>query len=140
MSRSRSYLAGNSAASIPLLTASLLAAGYETPTVTPGIRVSDIGRAAPDILVLDIDEAETDPFELLRRMRFVLPACIIAVYSATMRRAWARSCHLAGANCLVAKSSDGPRLVTGLKAAFATGCYTDPRFSHAARAPERPHS
>jgi len=128
MAGNRSYLAGNLLASIPLLTASLASSGYANPVVTTGISVTELGRAAPDLLVLDVDNLDIDPLELLRQTRFVLPGCVIAVYSGTESQRWARSCHLAGANCMLSKRSDGSQLVVGLLQALSSGCFTDPAF------------
>jgi len=66
---------------------------------------------------------------LLRRIRFVLPECVIAVYTGVMDRTWTRACHLAGANCLLSKDSSERDLAAGLRGALASGCYTDPRFA-----------
>ena len=55
---------------------------------------------------------------VLRQLRFVLPDCIIAAYTGVMLRSWARNCHLAGANCLLAKDSSNEQLSEGLRAAF----------------------
>jgi len=82
-------------------------------------------------VVLDVDDLDIDALELLRMTRFVLPLCMIAVYSGTLRQSWALACHLAGANCLLAKSSDKDQIVTGLRQAFTTGCFTDPSFASA---------
>jgi len=128
MASTRSYLAGNRVACIPLLTASLASSGYADPVVTSGINITELGRAAPDLLVLDIDDLDIDPIELLRQTRFVLPDCIIVVYSGDRREHWARSCHLAGANCILSKRSDGTQLAAGLVHAVSSGCFTDPVF------------
>jgi len=93
--------------------------------------VTELGLAVPDLLVLDVDDLDIDALELLRMTRFVLPLCMIAVYSGTLRQSWALACHLAGANCLLAKSSDKDQIVTGLRQAFTTGCFTDPSFASA---------
>jgi DNA-binding NarL/FixJ family response regulator len=128
MPRIRSCLAGNESACIPLLTASLAALGMTHPLISSGINVTALGRAAPQMLVLDIDDVATDPLELLRMMRFVLPTCILAVYSGKLQESWALSCHLAGANCLLSKKNNEPEIVAGLRQALASGCYTDPGF------------
>ena len=79
--------------------------------------------------VLDIDDLDTDPLELIRMTRFVLPTCIIAVYTGTLRESWARACHVAGANCVLSKASDETQIAVGLRQALASGCFTDPSFT-----------
>lgn len=128
MPRLRSCLAGNQPTYIPLLTASLAALGFTHPVVVSTIVVTKLGLAAPDLLILDIDELDTDPAEMLRMTRFVLPNCTIAVYTLTLQQSWARSCHMAGANCLLSKQTDEARIVGGLQVALTSGCFTDPGF------------
>jgi DNA-binding NarL/FixJ family response regulator len=102
---------------------------------TPGLAtvsqldVAELGRLRPDVLVCDVDALDIDPLEFLRRIRFVLPRCIIAVYTDKTTSAWSLACHLAGANCLLSKSSDEHRLARGLRVALNSGCYTDPSFA-----------
>jgi DNA-binding NarL/FixJ family response regulator len=128
MPLTRSYLAGNQATRIPLLTASLLSSGFTSPVVAEQINVTELGLASPQIVVLDIDNVSIDPLELLRMIRFVLPACIIAVYSGTLEKDWALACHLAGANCVLSKSSDETQISAGLRQVRTSGCFTDPHF------------
>jgi DNA-binding NarL/FixJ family response regulator len=128
MPNMRSYLAGNHASCIPLLTASLASVGFTHPVIVDKINVTELGRALPALLVADIDDLDTDPIELLRMARFVLPTCIIAVYTSTLQESWALSCHVAGANCILSKSSEEAQLVIGLREALASGCFTDPSF------------
>ena len=129
MALMRSYLAGNRAAWIPLLTTSLLSSGFAFPVIAERINVTELGLAAPRVVVLDIDDLNIDPLELLRMIRFVLPACIIAVYSGTLRQDWSLACHLAGANCVLSKSSDEAEIVAGFRQALVSGCFTDPSFA-----------
>jgi DNA-binding NarL/FixJ family response regulator len=131
MPRLRSCLAGNRPSCIPLLTASLAELGFMHPVVIPSITVTEIGRAAPHLLILDLDELEADPIDMLRMTRFVLPNATIAVYSLTLRQSWARSCHIAGANCLLSKETDEREIIAGLRSALAIGCFTDPGFEAA---------
>ncbi len=112
-----------------MFSAVLKAAG-ELPLATLArLDVPELGKLLPDVLVCDVDAAETDSLELLRQIRFVLPECLIAVYSGTTARAWAVACHLAGANCLLSKGSDERQLAKGLRGGLRNGCYTDPRFA-----------
>ena len=92
----------------------------------------DLVEAAPTIegpMHLASARGRSDQLELLRRIRFVLPDCVIAVYTGVMNRAWSLACHLAGANCMLSKQSEQRDLSTGLRRALLSGCYTDPRFA-----------
>lgn len=113
----------------PIFSAVLKAAGEPALATVARLDVRELGRLVPDVLVCDLDDVDIDPLELLRQIRFVLPDCVIAVYTGVVERKWVRACHLAGANCLLAKGSDERRLADGLRAALLSGCYTDPRFS-----------
>lgn len=121
-------LAGVAPAAIPLLTAVFQAAGIANPPTIAACNVSELGRLRPDLLVCDLDALDVDPLELLRQVRFVLPDCMIAVYSDRTQNKWSLSCHLAGANCMLSKLSAGGALSKGILEALESGCYTDPRF------------
>jgi DNA-binding NarL/FixJ family response regulator len=109
------------------MSAALIAAGVGTPT-SSGLDVTYLGRLEPYLLVCDIDDGGVDGLELLRRLRFVLPECTIAVYTRDMHRSWGVSCHLAGANCMLSKTSGLADLAFGLRSAIRSGCFTDPLF------------
>lgn len=113
---------------VPLLGAALKGAGEPGLTIVAQLDVAELGRLAPDVLVADVDRQKVDPLEILRQLRFVLPECVIVVYTAGATRAWSRECHLAGASCVLSKESHAPLLVSGLQHAIRTGCFTDPRF------------
>lgn len=105
-------------------------AAGELPLATLArLDVPELGILAPDLLVCDVDATEKDSLELLRQIRFVLPECLIAVYTGTAKRTWVVACHLAGANCLLSKGSDERQLSKGLRWAIRSGCYTDPRLA-----------
>lgn len=114
---------------IPRIGAALEGAGEVNLTILAGVDIAALARLAPDVLVADIDRQEVDALELLRQLRFVLPECVIVVYTGAVRSAWGRDCHLAGASCVLSKESRGALLVSGLQRAIRTGCYTDPRFA-----------
>jgi|HubBroStandDraft_2_1064218.scaffolds.fasta_scaffold104739_3 DNA-binding NarL/FixJ family response regulator len=114
---------------VPLLSAALEAAGVANLTIVPRLDVVVLRKLAPDVLVADIDSLEIDPLEMVRQLRFVLPDCVIVVYTATMESSWGRACHLAGASCLLSKEARKSQLIFGLKYAIQTGCFTDPRFA-----------
>ena len=114
---------------IPLLGAALSGAGEVGLTVVANIDVVALGKLAPDVLVADVDWQEVDALEQLRQLRFVLPECVIVVYTGAAKPAWGRACHLAGASCVLSKESPEAVLVSGLRRAIETGCFTDPRFA-----------
>ena len=113
----------------PLLGRALKGAGESGYTLLAALDVAALGRLAPDVLVADIDDLEVDKLEALRQLRFVLPECVIVVYTAGLGSSWGRACHLAGATCVLSKKSSELQLTTGLRRAFQTGCFTDPRFA-----------
>jgi len=114
---------------IPLLGAALKAAGEPRLTIIARLDVAALGKLSPGVLVADIDCQKVDALEMLRQLRFVLPECVIVVYTGTATRAWGRACHLAGASCVLSKESRKALLVSGLQHAIQTGCFTDPRFA-----------
>jgi len=122
-------LAGIDQAIVPMFSAVLKKAGEQSSATFARLDVSELGRLAPDLLVCDIDDIDVDALELLRQIRFVLPECLIAVYTGVTERTWGRACHLAGANCLLSKDADERCLAGGLHYAVRSGCYTDPRFA-----------
>jgi DNA-binding NarL/FixJ family response regulator len=122
-------LAGIDPAVVPTFAAVFRAAAAGTQATITRLNVAELRRAAPDLLVCDLDSVDVDALEMLRQMRFVLPDCTIAVFTGIMKRSWGAACHLAGANCLLAKESSERRLTAGVRAAIRSGCYTDPRFA-----------
>jgi DNA-binding NarL/FixJ family response regulator len=114
---------------VPMFSAVFKAAGESPLATLARLDVPELGRLLPDLLVCDVDATEKDPLELLRQIRFVLPDCLIAVYTSVTERTWLVACHLAGANCLLSRESDERQLSTGLRLALRHGCYTDPRFA-----------
>jgi DNA-binding NarL/FixJ family response regulator len=78
-----------------------------------------------------VDRLEVDPFETIRRIRFVLPDAVVAVFTKVRKRKWLVACHLAGANCMLCQSSTSDELALGLRTAVDFGCYTDTRFARA---------
>jgi len=111
-----------------LLSAALTEAGEPILSIVGRLDVVELAKLSPDLLVADLDQIQVDPFEMLRRIRFVLPNCVVAVYTAASKLSWGRECHLAGANCLLSKNSQESELATGLRSAIRSGCFTDPRL------------
>jgi DNA-binding NarL/FixJ family response regulator len=123
-----SCLAGIHEDNVAMLGVVLRRAGRPTRATISRLDVTDLGKLQPTLVICDIDGLQIDPLEMLRRLRFVLPECLIVVYTGLLERAWCVACHLAGANCMLAKGSSGAELATGLRGAIRSGCYTDPRF------------
>jgi DNA-binding NarL/FixJ family response regulator len=120
---------------IELLTTALATVAHPAPVILAGLGVSEVGRLAPAVLVVDVDGLEVDPLEMLRMLRFVVPTCMIAVYTSLLDDGWARACHTAGANCLLSKSSDAAAIAAGLRGSLRSGCFTDPTFGDPAPSP-----
>ncbi len=100
------------------------------PTVAR-LNITELGAAHLNLLVCDVDAVDVDPLELLRQLRFVLPECLIVLYTGVLQRRWSIECHLAGVNAMLAKVSSEPQLAAGLRDVMLSGCYTDPRFAAA---------
>lgn len=112
---------------IPRLTAALVGAFGQVETTVSLLDIPVLNALAPEVLVVDIDRLETEPHEALRRLRFVLPDCVIVVYTGSTPFSVIRGCHSAGANCLLSKHSSEEQLTSGLRSAMWNGCFTDPR-------------
>ena len=111
------------------LIAALKGAGEPVFAILTHLDVAEQGSLASDVLVADVDALEVDALETVRRLRFVLPDCVLAIFTSRTTTAWGRACHLAGANCLLSKDSSESELASGLRRAIRGGCYTDPRFA-----------
>jgi DNA-binding NarL/FixJ family response regulator len=96
--------------------------------VTARVDVVSLRAVSPDLLICDLDALETDPLEMLRQLRFVLPGSIIVLYTQNTKRSFGPSAHSAGANGVLSKSSSEAELAVGLKLAMSDGCFTDPRL------------
>jgi DNA-binding NarL/FixJ family response regulator len=114
---------------IPLLGAALKGAGESGHTIVARLDVGALGKLAPNVLIADIDRLKVDPLEALRQLRFVLPECVIVIYTSGSEPSWGRACHLAGANGVLSKKSHESQLAAGLKHALLTGCFTDSRLA-----------
>jgi len=114
---------------VPVFSAAFKAAGEPALAVIAKLDVVALGKLKPELLVVDIDAVETDKLEMLRQIRFVLPGCVIIVFTADTERTWGLACHVAGANGMLAKDSDAKVIAEGVRGAVVNGCYTDPRFA-----------
>ncbi len=112
-----------------VLRAALKSAGESAVLIPAHLDVAKLSALAPNTLVVDIDQLEGHALEMVRQLRFVLPQCILVVYSSSTEQAWARECHLAGATCVLSKNSSEAQLANGLRHAMRSGCWTDPRFA-----------
>lgn len=122
-------LAGLDPKAVTLFVTVLKAAGIPERPALAGLDVADLGKRLPTFLVCDLDGIDVDKLELLRQIRFVLPECVIGVYTEVIDRAWGLECHLAGANCMLSKDTGAAKLADGVRNAIANGCYTDPQFA-----------
>jgi len=95
--------------------------------------VAELRALVPELLICDIDGAPTDPLELLHQVRFVVPACVIGVYTKTPELPWALACHLAGASGIFLQRSTVDELAEALRETLRGGCFTDPRFAAVTR-------
>jgi CheY-like chemotaxis protein len=116
---------------IAMFIAVLERAGLPISPSVASLDVVELGRLAPDLLVADLDRLPVDPLERLRQLRFVLPACIIVVYTANSTRSWGVEYHLAGANGVLSKASTEAELASGVRSSLRLGCFTDPRLTAA---------
>jgi DNA-binding NarL/FixJ family response regulator len=127
-----SYLAGIDNGAVAMLRSAARKAGAPPlGAAVARLNVTDLGELRPAFIVCDIDGLAVDALEMLRQLRFVLPECVIAIYTGVATAAWALACHLAGANCLLSKLSTKAELTEGMSQALQTGCFTDPRFEAA---------
>jgi DNA-binding NarL/FixJ family response regulator len=113
---------------LPRLTDALALAGDVTAPVVVELDVRVLAKMRPDLLIADVDHLATDPLEVLRQIRFVLPTCVIAIVSNDDRRAWALDAHMAGANAVLSLQATDDDLAAGINDAVMNGCFTDPRF------------
>lgn len=116
---------------IAMFIAVLKRAGLPISPSVASLNVVELGKLAPDVLVADLDGLTVNALERLRQLRFVLPSCIIVIYTANKTRSCAVKYHLAGANCVLSKDSSGTELAVGVRSALRSGCFTDPRLTAA---------
>ena len=112
-----------------LLSDILVEAGYDRPQRSDSLGVAKMGTYAPLVLIIDFDHLQSDKFESLRQLRFVLPDCAIAVVSSELKHASAKRCHLAGASGVISSRNGAVKMLDGLRHSVRTGCYTDPDFA-----------
>jgi DNA-binding NarL/FixJ family response regulator len=122
-------LAGVEPDHVSLLLDVLKTAGELAPRTVEKLDVADLSKLKPDVLIAELDRIEVDPLELLRQLRFVLPECLLVVYTRSQTPSWSRDCHIAGANCVLSKDSNRAQLASGLRSAIRSGCWTDPKFA-----------
>jgi DNA-binding NarL/FixJ family response regulator len=123
-----SALAGIGADQTAILLDALGAAASNLPADLATFNVAELGRLSPELLVCDMDDQGNAGFEKIRQIRFVLPACLIIVFTNSLKSSWAVAAHLAGANAIVSKRATLEELIVGIKTTVSSGCYTDHRF------------
>ena len=114
---------------VPLLSAALKGAGERPVAAVARLNVGELSKVKPDVLIVDIDNLQSDSFEMVRQIRFVLPDCTLIVFTDSKKLEWGRKCHLAGANGVLSKESNESQLASGLYHAIESGCFTDPRIA-----------
>jgi DNA-binding NarL/FixJ family response regulator len=124
-------LAGIDRSLIPMFSGVFLGAGAPTLLSLARLNVAELNEMRPTLLVCDVDGVDVDALELLRRIRFVLPECLIVVYTSVIEHGWSIKCHLAGVNAMLSKDSNERLLAEGIRSVLRSGCYTDPRFAAA---------
>jgi DNA-binding NarL/FixJ family response regulator len=124
-----SCLAGIDGSSVRTFCAIIAASRWPDVATVSALNVSELGFLDPTLLICDVDDVFGDPIEMLRQIRFVLPTCVIAVYTGILTATRSRACHSAGANGVLAKGSSHAQLARGLASALVSGCFTDPRFA-----------
>jgi DNA-binding NarL/FixJ family response regulator len=129
MGHNKSAILSSDKSAASFLSEVLVRAGYDHPQHSHTLGVAKLSTYEPCLLVIDFDHIRSDKLESIRQIRFVLPDCAIAVVSSDLKRNWAKQCHMAGANGVLSSSSTMMTLVSGLRCAAQTGCYTDPAFA-----------
>lgn len=121
-----SCLAGIQADRIEMFTDILRDLGKLGPAHVSRFNIAELSRLKPAIVISDVDDGtQATPLEMLRQLRFVLADSFIAVYTDTATRAWAVSCHNAGVNCVLLKSSTPAEIADGIYLGLQSGCFTD---------------
>ena len=112
---------------LPILNTALDLVGVPQ-SVSMELNPTAIKSLAPEVVVLDIDDLNIDPFETLRRLRFVLPDCMMIVYTNVLSSEWCRGCRLAGVSGIRSERSDVGAVEFGIRPTIQNGCFTDPRI------------
>jgi DNA-binding NarL/FixJ family response regulator len=128
VAKPRAYFLGPKPETEEYFDSILRAAGFANSGSSAELHVGDVAKAAPSFFLVDFVDLDVDQLESLRQVRFVLPECVIAVYSEEPAAGWARECHLAGANAMLSKSSNRSDVSAAIKRSIRSGCYTDPNF------------
>ena len=111
-----------------MLSVAMRGAGRPESSSVARLSVVEVGKLLPELVICDIDRMAVDPLEFVRQLRFVLPESTIAIYTGVLLRTWGVACHLAGANCVLSKTSSRTEITFGLRGALRTGCFTDPHI------------
>ncbi len=82
-------LAGIDRAHTPMMPTALTLAAPKMRAEIARIDVVELRALVPALLICDIDDVSSDPLETLRQVRFVVPGCVIGVYTKTAELSWA---------------------------------------------------
>ncbi len=112
----RAYLIEPQKLFVPYLTAVLRSGGIEVVATADDVDGHDIVAHAPDAIFVDIDFFERGGPSTLCRVREIARRATIVAISDSEDRTFEASCHISGANVVVAKSSAAEMLVKVVRA------------------------
>ncbi len=126
--RASTYIIERQAFFAPYLARTLETGGLHVSYLSADIEFDYLGRALPDVVFIDTDFVVDDVPDTIRNIRSRSPESIICIYAAQTSAAWARACHLAGANALFTKFATPEEIVAGLLHVLSVGAHTDSRY------------
>jgi len=112
----RAYLIEPQKLFVPYLTAVLRSGGIDVVATADDVDGHDIVAHAPDAIFVDIDFFERGGPSTLCRVREIARRATIVAISDSEDRTFEASCHISGANAVVAKSSAAETLVKVVRA------------------------
>ena len=127
--RAITYIVERQAFFAPYLARTLADANLQVSYVSNEIEFGYLQRSSPDVVFIDSDFLGGEIAEAIREVRKAVPNALICIYSSQTGTAWARACHIAGANAIFTKFATSDELVRGLAEALSLGSYTDRRYT-----------
>ncbi|MBD5653702.1 MAG: hypothetical protein IAI50_00800 [Candidatus Eremiobacteraeota bacterium] len=103
---------------VPYLVATLRRTGADVVRAAPSIPSQQLSRLAPDLLLVAIDECRA-PLAVVRRLRRLLPAARIVLYTHVADPVWGAVARGLGADAVVGPADDEPELVSACMATTA---------------------